>query len=57
MLAGGYHGSSRSFRKEILSFNSSGVWTVVGNMKEGKSTAAAAVFKFNAKKLNIRSCL
>merc|ERR1719233_2431350 len=46
LLLGGRTGWS-DYRREILSFNSSLAWTVVGTLLEGRSLAAAAFVTFN----------
>jgi len=50
LLLGGYDGGFN--RREILSFNSSLAWTVVGTLKEGRSAAAAAALTFDRSQLD-----
>ena len=56
-IAGGYSKDSISNRQEILSINSSLVWSVVGSIRGARIGAAAAVLKFKVNNLNISSCL
>jgi len=51
LLIGGYAGG-KDYRPEILSFNSSLAWTVVGTLKEGRSAAAAAALTFDRSQLD-----
>jgi len=46
----------RSERREILSFNSSLAWTVVGTLQEGRRSAAAAVVTFDKSQLDSSGC-
>jgi len=50
LLLGGDDGGSR--RREILSFNSSLAWTVVGTLEEERYAAAAAVVTFDRSQLD-----
>jgi len=45
-----------SRRREILSFNSSLAWTVVGTLQWGRQSAAAAVVTFDMSKLDLSDC-
>jgi len=56
LLGGTESGSSRSYRREILSFNSSLDWTVVGTLQEGRHRAAAAVVTFERNLFGLSGC-
>ena len=45
-----------SQRREILSFNSSLAWTVVGTLQERRHSAAAAVVTFDKSQLDLSGC-
>ena len=55
IVVGGYD-ESLSRRREILSFNSSLAWTVVGTLQEGRNGAAAAVVTFDRSQLDLSGC-
>jgi len=55
LLIGGYAGG-KDYRREILSFNSSLAWTVVGTLQEERRSAAAAVVTFDKSQLDLSGC-
>jgi len=56
LLLGGLSGGTGRRRREILSFNSSLAWTVVGTLLEGRNAAAAAVVTFDRNQLDLSGC-
>ena len=55
IIVGGF--DAGVYRHEILSFNSSLAWTVVGTLQEGRYKAAAAVVTFDKSQLDLSLCL
>jgi len=55
LLPGGEDGSD-SMRKEILSFNASLAWSVVGTLQQERSDAAAAAATFPSGHLDLSNC-
>ena len=55
MIVGGITGRGDP-RREILSFNSSLAWTVVGTLQEERNGAAAAVVTFDRSQLDLSGC-
>jgi len=58
LLLGGRTGDSDSgdYRREILSFNSSLAWTLVGTLEEARNSAAAAAVTFDRTQLDLSGC-
>ena len=54
IIAGGYDGFGN--RREILSFNNSLAWTVVGTLQQERSEAAAATVTFPSGHLDLSNC-
>ena len=56
IIVGGYQYDESVSRREILSFNSSLAWTVVGTLQEGRHEAAAALVTFDRSDLALSKC-